>query len=86
MVASFVRLCALSQELDTKAPPWTRPAGGFPLPGASPAGGFPCGACPRLPLPGVNSPFLTLALTLSTLASWSKRSVVVRSEASWSKT
>ena len=35
---TFVRLCALSQELDTKAPPWTRPAGGFFLPGD-----FPCG-------------------------------------------
>jgi len=41
IVASFERLCALSQEPDTKAPPWTRPAGlspagGFPLPGALP--------------------------------------------------
>ena len=45
-VASFVRLCALSQELDTKAPPWTRPAGGFPLPGAFPCGGlFPYIRC-----------------------------------------
>ena len=33
-------MCALSQELDTKAPPWTRPAGGFPLPGAFPCGGL----------------------------------------------
>ena len=41
---TFVRLCALSQELDTKAPPWTRPAGGFSLPGAFPCRGLPSSA------------------------------------------
>ena len=39
-------MCVLSQELDTKAPPWTRPAG------LSPAGGFPTPCGELFPLAG----------------------------------
>ena len=43
-------MCALSQELDTKAPPWTRPAG------LSLAGGLPLrGVFPLVPAPSADS-------------------------------